>query len=99
MDKTKLVNDIKDTLLRDYGKSPKEATVNEMHNVVAKIIMNNISVNWNNSNKRFLNNRHAYYLSAEFLVGRAIQNNLVCMGVFNDVKDALNEIGFDINEF
>ena len=45
MDKTKLVNDIKDTLLRDYGKSPKEATVNEMHNVVAKIIVIIIKIN------------------------------------------------------
>ena len=32
-------------------------------------------------------------------MGRAVQNNLICIGIFDEVKDALNEIGFDINQF
>lgn len=99
MDKKKLVKVIESTLKREYGKEPKKATVNEIHNVVSKIAMDKIAENWTESQKNFLEKRHAYYFSAEFLVGRAVQNNLICMGIFDEVKDALSEIGFDINKF
>lgn len=99
MQEKKIVELIKTNLLRDYGKTAENATINEMHNVVAKISMNEISKNWNKSMKSFQENRHAYYLSAEFLVGRAVQNNLICMGIFEEVKNALSKLGFDINKF
>ena len=99
MEKSVIINEVKKVLLREYSKTPETATVNEMHNVVARIAMDKITENWNKSQVSFQNNRHAYYLSAEFLVGRAVQNNLICMGVFNEVKEALSEIGFDINNF
>lgn len=99
MQEKKIVELIKTNLLRDYGKTAKTASVNEMHNVVAKISMDEISDNWNKSMKSFQENRHAYYLSAEFLVGRAVQNNLICMGIFEEVKNALSKLGFDINKF
>lgn len=99
MEKSMIINEVKKILLREYSKTPETATVNEMHNVVARIAMDDITENWNKSQVNFQNNRHAYYLSAEFLVGRAVQNNLICMGVFNEVKEALLEMGFDINNF
>lgn len=99
MQERKLVELIKSNLLKEYGKEVKKASINEMHNVVAKIAMSEIAKDWNASTKKFQDNRHAYYLSAEFLVGRAVQNNLICMGIFNEVKNALKKVGFDINDF
>ncbi|MGL5646779.1 MAG: 4-alpha-glucanotransferase [Clostridium sp.] len=86
-------------LLKIYGKEASEVTVNEMHNVVSKIVMDKIAKRWTKSNKNFNEERHAYYLSAEFLVGRAIQNNLICMGIFDEVREALGKLSFDINKF
>ena len=94
-----LVDKIKNNLMRDYGKEAKDASIHEMHNVVAQVVISQITDRWNEANKNFYKNRHAYYLSAEFLMGRAVQNNLICIGIFDEVKDALNEIGFDINQF
>ncbi|MGL5067848.1 MAG: 4-alpha-glucanotransferase [Sarcina sp.] len=90
---------IEDSLLETYGKTSDKASLNEVHNIVSKIAMDKIAVNWSESTNRFNKNRHAYYLSAEFLVGRAIENNLICLGLYNQFKKALEEIGFDINEF
>ena len=95
----KLVDVIEEELLRSYGKTAKNASVHEMHSVVSKVAMSKISGNWNKSIEEFKKKRHAYYLSAEFLVGRAIQNNLICIGMFDEVKEALEELSFDINEF
>ena len=94
-----LVDKIKNNLMRDYGKEAKDASIHEMHNVVAQVAISKIADRWNEANKNFYKSRHAYYLSAEFLMGRAVQNNLICIGIFDEVKDALNEIGFDINQF
>ena len=94
-----LVDKIKNNLMRDYGKEAKDASIHEMHNVVAQVVISQITDRWNEANKNFYKSRHAYYLSAEFLMGRAVQNNLICIGIFDEVKDALNEIGFDINQF
>ncbi|MGL5067831.1 MAG: glycogen/starch/alpha-glucan phosphorylase [Sarcina sp.] len=90
---------IKKELINTYGKSVNEASIEEMHNIVSKIAMNQISERWTSANEKFNQNRHVYYLSAEFLVGRAIQNNLICMGIFNEFKEALAELSFDINNF
>lgn len=94
-----LVDKIKNNLMRDYGKEAKDASIHEMHNVVAQVAISEIADRWNEANRNFYKSRHAYYLSAEFLMGRAVQNNLICIGIFDEVKDALNEIGFDINQF
>ena len=94
-----LVEKIKENILRDYDKEVDKVTVQEMHNVVAKIAITEISKAWHESEIRFNENRHAYFLSAEFLMGRAVQNNLICMGIYDEVKEALDQLGFDINKF
>lgn len=90
---------IEKELLSSYGKNIKDAAIFEVHNAVAKVAMDKIADKWVKSNNVFKEKRHAYYLSAEFLVGRAIQNNLICMGMFNEFKNALEELSFDINKF
>lgn len=43
--------------------------------------------------------RRAYYLSAEFLMGRMMYNNLYCMDILDEIKNLLSEKGIDINQF
>ena len=38
-----------------------------------------------------------YYMSMEFLMGRALGNNLINLCAYNEVKEALDELGFDLN--
>ena len=55
--------------------------------------------NWMDTKKTYEENdvKQAFYLSAEFLMGRAFSNNLVNLTVNNDVKEALSELGIDYN--
>ena len=55
-----LVDKIKNNLMRDYGKEAKDASIHEMHNVVAQVAISKIADRWNEANKNFYKNRHAY---------------------------------------
>ncbi|MBQ6716901.1 MAG: glycogen/starch/alpha-glucan phosphorylase, partial [Clostridia bacterium] len=55
-----------------------------------------IGKNWAGSERARSKKRNAFYLSAEFLTGRLVYNNLFCMGVLDEVKQLLSEKGVDI---
>lgn len=74
-----------------------ELTPPALHNVVSKAIMADIADVWERSQKRHGQRRRAYYLSAEFLVGRAIYNNMLCAGIYDEVGEILKECGTDIS--
>ncbi len=82
---------------RTYLKDINELSVQELHNVLSAAFMGYISEDWINSRKKRIKNRTAFYFSAEFLVGRAIQNNLISKGIYNDVERDLNEFGLSLN--
>ena len=52
---------------------------------------------WTESEKRHSSRRRAYYLSAEFLMGRAVYNNLYCAGMLDSAKEIFAENGVDFN--
>lgn len=75
-------------------------SVYEVHNAVGEAIMEMYSEQWQKSREKHLSGRRAAYLSMEFLVGRAIQNNLLCLGIYDDVAEVLrNDFGFEMSEF
>ncbi len=83
----------------EYCKKPKDLTLEQLHFVVGKAVMAEITDNWLKSQKKHANARRAYYFSAEFLMGRMVYNNLYCLGILDEVKDLLKSKGMDINAF
>ena len=85
------------TELEKYGASAKY-TPEQIHNSVSAVVMNELHPQWDKSRAAHDHARKASYLSMEFLVGRAIYNNLLCLGLTDDVSQALKNVGADIND-
>lgn len=79
-----------------YAKGLNDATGKEANTALSRAIMAEISHNWKISKENHKKARCAYYFSAEFLVGRAIFNNLLCIGMVDKFEDALKEKGLSI---
>ncbi|MGN1411295.1 MAG: glycogen/starch/alpha-glucan phosphorylase [Oscillospiraceae bacterium] len=79
------------------GKEVKNATPQEIHNALGQVVMNYIKKDWNDSKERHLSNRRACYLSMEFLVGRAVYNNLLCLGIYDEVEEVFNSMGTSLS--
>ena len=86
-------------LKRQYGKDISQATKHDLFDAVSASAMEIITENWmktrNASYKK--QGKRMYYLSAEFLMGRALSNNLINAGIMEGVRDVLNDLGIDYN--
>ncbi len=83
--------------LRVFAKELKDCTNKEKYIVLSKAIMDEVIPKWVDSEKKFHDKKRAYYLSAEFLMGRALTNNLINMKSKSQVESLLKEIGIDYN--
>lgn len=97
MDKALLRNNMEKYLKVKYGVSLKEATNGEIFSALSSALMENLIDDWNNTNEIYSEEKNAYYFSAEYLMGRALGNNLISLGIYDDVKDLLEELDIDIN--
>ena len=93
--KKEVVNNVK-TL---YRKTIDEATKQQVFQAVSYAIKDTIIDQWIATHKEYekKNAKTVYYLSMEFLMGRALGNNLINLTCYNEVKEALDELGFDLN--
>ena len=81
------------------GKLPKDikaATPQQLHNALGETVIELFSDRWNTSRQQHLSKRRAAYLSMEFLVGRAVYNNLLVLGIYDEVEQAFSELGLDL---
>src|SRR5690242_4898817 len=85
-------------LKTDYGKSIDKAKDYEKCNALSKAVMGIIIDNWNKTAEVYEKGKQAYYLSAEFLMGRALGNNLMNLGIYEEVKEILEELKININD-
>ena len=83
-------------LLTREHVSWKDASAAQIHNAISDAAMEALAPVWTKKEKERAEGRQAYYLSAEYLVGRLVYNNLYCMGLLDDVKKLLAEKGVDI---
>ncbi|MBR1724012.1 MAG: glycogen/starch/alpha-glucan family phosphorylase, partial [Ruminococcus sp.] len=84
--------------LGQYGTDFDHATPQQLHNAVSQTVMHEIDDNWQRSRTAHLDGRRACYLSMEFLVGRAIFNNLLCLGLTDTAEEFLKEHGHSLSE-
>ena len=81
------------------GRLPKDiksATPQQLHNALGETVMELYAQQWDSACAEHLSKRRAAYLSMEFLVGRAVFNNLLCLGIYGEVNDAFRELGLDL---
>jgi len=88
IDRTSLI----ETAYQYYGKEFDELTNKEKYHVVSKAIMQYIIPQWLETEAFFEDKKKAYYLSAEFLMGRALGNNLINLKIEEDVRDILSKM-------
>lgn len=91
---TELVKDLK----KKYSVAIENAKTWQLHECISSVVMEFINEDWESSVKNHLANRRAMYLSMEFLMGRAIYNNLLCLGITQDVNDVLKTHGRSLAE-
>ena len=82
-----------------YRRSIDEATPQQIFQAVSYAIKDVIIDDWIATQKQFdeTGAKKVYYLSMEFLMGRALGNNIINLGAKKAVKEALEELGFDLN--
>ena len=82
-----------------FRKEIEEASKQEVFQAVSYAIKDIIVDNWMQTQKEYEKQdpKMVYYMSMEFLMGRALGNNLINLRAYNQVAEALDEMGFDIN--
>ena len=90
---------VKRRLTREYSKDIADAPVHDIYDAVAASILDAVVENWMKTRSRHDENRvkKVYYFSAEFLMGRALSNNLINLRIKSDVLKTLQDMGFDYN--
>ena len=79
-----------------YDVSLKDATPEELHEALGQAVMMAISDNWSNAKKARMHERKAYYISAEYLIGRLVYSNLFNLGILDEMKKLFAERGVDL---
>ena len=93
---SQIVNEAIKIAKNKYFKDIKELNSNELHSVISSAVMSYIADDWKNSKDYRIKNRTAFYFSAEFLVGRAIYNNLVSKEIYTELESELNKLGVSL---
>ncbi len=79
-----------------YDVSLQDATPQELHEALGQAVMMAISDNWSHSKKTRMHERKAYYISAEYLIGRLVYSNLFNLGILDEMKQLFAERGVDL---
>jgi starch phosphorylase len=89
-----------DNLFYLQGRIPELATKNDYYMALAYTIRDRLLYRWLNTNKMYLekNAKSVSYLSAEFLMGPHLGNNLINLGLYDKIKEAMGELGLDLND-
>lgn len=83
--------------LTTFGMNFEDLGNKEKYTVFSKAIMEDILPQWQASLKKFDGKKKAYYLSAEFLMGRALSNNLINLRKLEEMKEMLEGLSIDYN--
>ena len=85
------------SLLKTYEHVTLEkANAVQLHDAISKACMEAVADQWIDSENQRRNGRQAFYLSAEYLMGRMIYNNLFCMNMLDSIRTLLKDRGVDL---
>ena len=98
--KEKIKEEIIKKLQRSVGVTPGEATAEDIYQAAARTVRDLIMEKRTEENRKVhdLGVKRLYYLSAEFLMGRSLTNNMINLGLYDAYKEAIAELGFDLDE-
>lgn len=98
--KTREVRRIIDKLKTGYGKTPEDASREELYQASAACIRDEIMELWVQANHKIEaeGRKLLYYMSAEFLMGRAFVNNMVNLGILDKYRTAFDYFGLELSE-
>lgn len=91
----KIIKSVQEKTEIEYGKEVKNALPWQLHNTLSEAVREEVGPTWLKMQTEKNKGRKAYYFSAEFLLGRAIQNNLLNLGILNDIEVELEKLGAD----
>ena len=97
--KKEFVSNVKDNLKNLYRKTLDEAEQQEIFQAVSATVKDEIMDRWLATQQTFEKDdpKTVYYMSMEFLMGRALGNNLINLCAYKEVKEALEELGLDLS--
>lgn len=84
---------LNELLNKKFSKNIKEASNEEIYSALLELTKSTEKAKGNNKGKRKL-----YYISAEFLIGKLLSNNLINLGLYDEVKEVLSENGKDLTQ-
>ncbi|MGO1469762.1 MAG: glycogen/starch/alpha-glucan phosphorylase [Tissierella sp.] len=97
VDKEKIKKMMETEALVTFGKELKRCNPNEKYFALSKSVMTDIVPIWNKTDEKFKDEKKAYYFSAEFLMGRALSNNLTNLLYKEDIMYLLDELNINYN--
>ena len=98
-DKKAFKREVEDNVRKMYRKDFAEASEQEVFQAVSSVVKDMVIENWIDTQKAVKEQdpKTVYYMSMEFLVGRALGNNMINLCNYDKIKECLEEMGFNIN--
>ena len=96
-DKQEFLNSFDCILSCNYAKDSNNDNLKQLYNALSRAVMASLKGDWKKTLSQ--DKKRCGSISAEFLIGRSIYSNLLNLGILNDVKQALESRGIDINMF
>ena len=99
INKEEFKKSVKANLRTLFRKDIEEATKQQVFQAVAYAVKDSIVDMWIATHKKYEEEdaKTVYYLSMEFLMGRALGNNIINLGADKEIREALEELGLDLN--
>ena len=98
-DKEKFKKELESNVRMLFRRNLDEATTQQIYQAVAYSVKDDIIDNWIETHKAYekQDKKMVYYMSMEFLMGRALGNNMINLLCYDEVRETLEELGFDMN--
>lgn len=80
----------------EYGKTLEHVEAHELWTALSRSVMEIMAPDWDASRHVYSKQRQAHYFSAEFLVGRSLLNNLVNLSLYDEAKEVVESLGFEL---